>query len=68
MNWTVQDLIALDKAIAQGVKRVEYHDKNVEYRSLDDMLRIRRIIVASLSPVYRAGGRTYASVSKGTRP
>ena len=66
MNWTLADLVALDKAIALGVKRVEYHDKNVEYRSLDDMLRIRRIILAYLQPAAAKRGRVYASVSKGT--
>ena len=70
MAWTLADLEALDSAIKTGAKEVEYHDKRVIYRSLDEMLRIRALIwgvVGGLSGTRRPS-RYYASVSKGTRP
>lgn len=39
-----QDLDALEEAIVKGVKVVKYVDKEVTYRSLDEMLRVRDII------------------------
>lgn len=70
MEWTVEHLTALDQALALGVRRVEYHDKIVEYRTLDEMFRLRRFIWNILYPDLIGGGRRtrfYASVSKGTR-
>lgn len=68
MNWTPEDLAALDKAIASGAKRIEYKDHVVEYKSLAEMLAARKIIEAQLSlVVIPRGGRIYASVSKGVR-
>lgn len=67
MVWTVEHLTALDKAIALGVQRVEYHDKIVHYRTLDEMLRLRRFILTLIGPVAPRPGRMYASHSKGTR-
>lgn len=40
--YTKENLIALQKAIVEGVRRVKYTDKEVEYRSLDDMLKIEK--------------------------
>lgn len=68
MNWTEAHLLALDNAIASGVRRVEYHDKIVEYKSLAEMLTIRRIIVGALTPSAKRPTRVYASHSKGLRP
>lgn len=65
MEWTEEHLSALNAAIILGVKRVEYHDKIVEYRSLDDMMKIRRLIMLSLGLLGGKTGRVYASVSKG---
>jgi len=38
--WTQEDYTELAKAYAQGVKTVQYSDKMVTYRSLDEMRRI----------------------------
>ena len=64
MAYTVDQLTALDNAIAQGVLEVKYADKTVTYRSLNDMLRIRGIIEQDLGrgTSYR---RTYAKHNKG---
>lgn len=41
MAWSAEQLEALEKAIAQGTKRVEYEGKVVEHRSLAEMLQLR---------------------------
>lgn len=38
--WTQADYDALKAAIALGALRVEYADKRIEYRSLNDMKRL----------------------------
>jgi hypothetical protein len=39
-KWTQAHYDALKEAIALGALRVEYADKRIEYRSLDDMQRL----------------------------
>jgi hypothetical protein len=41
MAWTQSDLDELNKAIGLGVTRVVYRDRDVTYRSLDEMLRLQ---------------------------
>lgn len=48
MSFTQAQLDALDKAIAEGVLTVRYADKQVTYRSLEEMMRLRRIITNEL--------------------
>jgi hypothetical protein len=66
MAYTTQQLDVLESAIAQGVTKVKYSDKEVEYRSLDDMIRLRNIMRQELG---MSGGiasrRTLAEFSKG---
>lgn len=66
MAYTPQQLEALDAAIAEGTLKVEYGDKKVEYRSLNEMLKIRNLIAAELGTA--APRRTYASFDKGLYP
>lgn len=40
-GFTMERLQALEEAIAEGALRVKYSDKEVEYRSLEEMLKIR---------------------------
>lgn len=49
-TYTWEQLEALEKSIAEGVKRVKYQDKEVEYRSLDEMLALANAIRAALCP------------------
>lgn len=42
MAYTQDHLTRLTDAIAQGALSVEYADKKVTYRSLDEMLKIKR--------------------------
>jgi len=65
MAYTVAQYEALTEAIAQGALRVEYGDKRVEYRSLSDMLALKKAMENELFPEKRNNGRTYASFTKG---
>lgn len=66
MAFTQNQLDILDKAIAQGVTRVDYGDKVVEYRSLDEMLRIRRLMAEELGLLKKPdGNRKFAEFNKG---
>lgn len=49
MAYTQSDLIELDKAIASGVLRAKHADRDVTYRSLDEMLQTRAIIAQQLA-------------------
>lgn len=42
--FTAENLELLEQAIVEGVKRVKYSDKEVEYRSLDEMIKIRNLM------------------------
>ena len=40
-GYTLERLRCLESAIAEGALKVKYSDKEIEYRSLKDMLKIR---------------------------
>lgn len=63
MAFTIEQLSALDDAIAQGVLEVKYADKTVTYRSLSEMMKIRGLIERSLGR--GNSSRKYAVHSKG---
>ena len=63
-SWTLADLQALEEAIAKGINRVKYTDKEIEYRSLDEMLKIRDLIRNCLGITTGRGGRRVASHNK----
>lgn len=68
MAYTQTDLDLLEKAIAQGARRVKYADKEVEYRDLNEMQDLRRIMRDELglngtNPARRL--RKYGSFNKG---
>jgi hypothetical protein len=63
--WTLDDIAQLEKAIAQGTLRVQYADKLIEYRSLNDMLRTLDIIRKELGVAPKNGGRKFADFNKG---
>lgn len=58
------DLDALTAAINRGVRRVQYADKTVEYRSLDEMQRIRLLMMRELG-VSKAPGRITPTFCRG---
>jgi hypothetical protein len=65
MAFTLEQYNKLDEAISQGVLKVEYADKKVEYRSLTEMLTLRRLIAIELGLVTQGGGRKYVKYSSG---
>lgn len=65
MAWTNSDLEALEKAIASGTTRVKYSDREVNYRSLDEMLKIRDLIAKEVADGPVGPFRKVAQFSKG---
>lgn len=66
MAYTQDQYNKLNEAIAQGALVVRYADKTVEYRSLDDMLRIRKLMADELGLNSQGnGGRIFAKFNKG---
>ena len=63
-TWTTDDLARIERAIADGVTSVQYTDRKVDYRSLDEMMQIRNLILKSLG-FSNENRRVYASSSKG---
>jgi hypothetical protein len=57
----------LVRAIYEGALKVEYGDKKVEYRTLNEMIRIKNILEVELG-IRSANRKTLASFSKGTYP
>lgn len=47
-GFTQERLDALESAIAEGALRVKYSDKEIEYRSLKDMMKIRDLMKKAL--------------------
>jgi hypothetical protein len=64
--YTLEQYTAISEAIATGATKVQYGDKTVEYRSLNDMIRIQSLMYAQLFPCNKNDGRRYFGVSKGT--
>jgi len=67
ITYTLLEYQTLSAAIASGAMKVVYGDKTVEYRSLNDMLRIQSAMYAQLFPnPNNNNGRRFVSHSKGT--
>lgn len=49
MAFTQAQLTAIENALAEGVLTVKYQDKQVTYRSLDELIRIRNLMSQSLN-------------------
>ena len=62
---TQEQLDSLNGAIAQGALMVKYQDKEVRYRSLDEMLRLRDVMRSELGLTDKGPRRVLASHSKG---
>jgi len=45
MAWTQTQLDAMNAAIAEGTLTVRFADRSVTYRSLNEMLRIRTLMM-----------------------
>lgn len=67
-SFTQTDLDALDEAIKSGALTVKYRDKEVTYRSLNDLMRLRDFIAGKLGQKTAGANRTYVTTSKGLVP
>jgi len=65
MAYTLTDYEALKTAIASGVKRVKYADRDVEYQSIEDMLKVLSLMAAELGLVAPGPRFTYFETHKG---
>lgn len=66
MAYTIEQYSALQAAIAEGALSVRYADKSVNYRSLDEMMRILKLMASDLGiNAGHCGGRRFTSFSKG---
>jgi len=65
MAWTQEELQKLEAAIAQGARVVKYADKEVEYRSLKEMLQIRDEIKKELGLISSSNLRKVGIFDKG---
>lgn len=54
-GFSLDGLKKLEAAIQKGVRRVKYTDKEIEYASIDDMLRARDVIRACLGLTKKKG-------------
>lgn len=57
-------LDAIRQAIANGKHTVEFNGKSVTYRSLDEMIRIERLIAQGISPAVNRGPATLATFTR----
>ena len=70
-KYTLIEYQALSAAIASGASKVKYGDKEVDYRSLDEMIRLQIEMERCLFPENsnnRNNGLSFVSFSKGTTP
>jgi hypothetical protein len=56
MAWSQSDLDAINMAIANGAKRVRYQTHEVEYQTMNDLLRARDLIKAEVEAPVDVGG------------
>jgi len=64
MAWAQSDLDNIERAIASGARKVKYQDKEIEYASMDDMIKARAAIRKALGKSAKAQ-RVYATFDKG---
>lgn len=63
--YTIEHYNALCEAIAQGILKCEYSDKKVEYRSLSEMLQLKKLIEQELGLGKPQNNRLLAIHDKG---
>lgn len=64
-QFTPENLAALNAAIATGAREVWYGDKRVAYRSLEEMIQTRNMMLAELYPQNGPVQRGWPEFSKG---
>lgn len=64
-EFTIEQLQALDRAIASGTLRAKYDTHEVQYRSIAEMLQVRALMMQALGLSTDASRRRFMSFSKG---
>jgi hypothetical protein len=64
MSWTQADLSNLNRAIVTGTKRVTVDGKTVEYRSMEELVAARDMVVRELG-LSNSPARKFGTYSKG---
>jgi hypothetical protein len=59
MAFTQSDLTAIENAIKTGTLSVQYKDRTVTYRSLNELQKIKALIEKDLLAASSAGTRMY---------
>jgi hypothetical protein len=70
-SWTQADIEALEAAIKGGTLRVRFENREVQYQSTSEMLKLLQAMkdaVAGESPAGVPNRTTYATFRKGPRP
>lgn len=65
MAFTIEQVETLEKAIAQGATSVQYADKRVSYRNLDEMVQTLQMMKTELGILKSSSNRKLAQHSKG---
>jgi len=65
INYTHENLAALESAIALGASECYYGDKRIVYRSIDEMIRIRNIMKRELGLITGKDKKISPSYNKG---
>ena len=67
MAYTEDQLIALEQALASGALTVEYADRRITYRSIDDLKKAIQVVKAELNSgtINEHPTRSVAKTSKG---
>jgi hypothetical protein len=64
MAYTQADLDALDRAITGSQLEVQYGDRRVRYRSMDELLAARQHVAQQIARRHAAAARCAASSSR----
>jgi hypothetical protein len=70
-SWTQADIEALEAAIKGGTLRVRFENREVQYQSISEMLKLLQTMkdaVAGGSSTGAPSRTTYATFRKGPRP
>ncbi len=65
MAWTLEQLAALEEAVASGALEVKYADRTVKYQTTSDLLRVLTMVRRELGVTDNCERRRFASFSKG---
>jgi hypothetical protein len=67
-SWTESDITALEAAIKRGVLRVRFSDREVQYQSITEMLKLLQTMKDAVEAESSEGSNrtTYARFRKGS--